>query len=316
MITNYIRSFPKVIRIEPSGSCNLKCSHCPTGTVLMRRGHMQPATFARILDDIKQNVSSVNVVVLYHGGEPLLNKHFCEMVTEIKDVDHFFVKTVSNGMLLSNSLIEKLLFSRLDSIEFSLDGLSAEENNLVRRNCDFSTVVANIKRLIDYKRKQQVTLPEIFLSTTQFLTDKILRTKPVPIPEYLVHEFSGYMNEISDIKCTLAMRWPHMEVPKELYDIYQDPEDIEIRNYCDHVENTMTIRWNGDVVPCCYDLTSRCVLGNIYQNSLSEIWNNEAYQDLRRSIDKMEFVPLCNNCNVVKPNVFLVPKFREVVFTK
>lgn len=70
----------------------------------------------------------------------------------------------------------------------------------------------------------------------------------------------------------------------------------------------MTVRWNGDVVACCYDLTSQEVLGNVKQDSLENIWNNDKYLYLRGSIDQKMFVKLCDNCNVVKPKVYLTLK--------
>lgn len=99
-----------------------------------------------------------------------------------------------------------------------------------------------------------------------------------------------------------------MEVDREIYDIYYDSRDKGNRNYCDLVDHTMTIRWNGDVVACCYDLTSKEVLGNVNQADLENIWNNPKYLSLRHSIDTMQFIPLCNNFNVVKPKVYLTLK--------
>lgn len=101
------------------------------------------------------------------------------------------------------------------------------------------------------------------------------------------------------------MKWPHMEVDPEVYDIYYDPKDEGNRNYCDLVEHTMTVRWNGDVVACCYDLTSKEVLGNVSEADLATIWNGDRYLSLRQSIDTKKFVPLCDKCNVVKPRVYL-----------
>jgi len=50
-IDKYIFSFPKVLRIEPAGLCNLKCQHCPTGTVDMKRGIMNMKTFQVVLNN-------------------------------------------------------------------------------------------------------------------------------------------------------------------------------------------------------------------------------------------------------------------------
>jgi radical SAM protein with 4Fe4S-binding SPASM domain len=59
----------------------------------------------------------------------------------------------------------------------------------------------------------------------------------------------------------------------------------------------MTVTWNGDVVPCCYDYDAKMVLGNMGEQSLSEIWNGDKIQSIRK-----EFVanrvtnPLCRHC--------------------
>ena len=57
-------------------------------------------------------------------------------------------------MLLTGVLMEEIIDNGLDIIDFSLDGQSPEENNFLRRNSNFSTVVANIKRLIEVKREK------------------------------------------------------------------------------------------------------------------------------------------------------------------
>jgi MoaA/NifB/PqqE/SkfB family radical SAM enzyme len=140
------RPFPRVVRIEPAGACNLACSHCPTGTVKMSRGIMRAETFARILESVRAHLDAVKVVVMYHGGEPLLNKGFAGMVRQIKAAGVPFVKTVSNGMLLDERVISGLVASGLDALEVSLDGESAAQNDFVRRNVDAATVVGNLQR--------------------------------------------------------------------------------------------------------------------------------------------------------------------------
>lgn len=268
---------------------------------------MAPATFAIVLESIKRHQDAVRVVVLYHGGEPLLNKRFAEMAKSVKNAGIPFVKTVANGMLLNDAHIEGIIDSGLDAIEFSLDGENPEQNNEIRRNCDYATVVRNVKRLIDVKKARGSEHPKVFISSTQFVNRSTYADgQAAPIPEYLRQEFSGeYDGAISGFKCTFAMRWPRMEVDESMYEVYFDPYDQETTNHCDHVDNTVSIRWNGDVVACCYDLTSEYVLGNVLHDELSAIWNGPKYLYLRESIENKRFIDLCNNCNVVRPNVYL-----------
>ena len=124
-----IPHFPKVIRIEPASQCNLMCSHCPTGTIDMNRGLMDYQVFEKIIKKIKSYKNYVKVIVLYHGGEPLLNKKMFDMIEQLKKFkSDLFIKTVSNGMALNEKNSDKILNSNLDLIEFSLDGNSAKES--------------------------------------------------------------------------------------------------------------------------------------------------------------------------------------------
>jgi len=310
MNKDFILPFPGVIRIEPASLCNLRCRNCPTGTIKTKQGIMSKGTFSIIFDQLKKNKDKIRVVVLYHGGEPFLNKDFISMLKKIKKLGIPFVKTVSNGMLLTESLSNELIDSDLDSIEISLDGKSPEENNFIRRNSDFDTVVKNIRLLIKCKHEKGSKKPKIFIATTQFLYNKLDIPDSIPkVPEYLLKEFSEeHKNGEIDFKTTYAYVWPEIKLDENIYEIYSDPSNSPPKKICDHVNSTITIRWNGDVVPCCYDLTSICVMGNIHEQEISEIWNNEKYIELRKGIHEMKFNFLCKDCNVVKNEKYLILK--------
>jgi len=238
----------------------------------MARGIMRSELFNRIVESIKPHLDLVRVVVLYHGGEPLLNRHFGQMVRELKSLNIPFVKTVSNGMLLSDQACADIVNYRLDAIEFSLDGESAEENNFIRRNAQFEHIKTNIFKLIEYKQRIQSALPRIGISTTQFVRpDNYTRDQQAAAPDYLLQAFG---EQDVAFKPTFAMRWPHMIVMDDIYDQFNDPFDQDDKNSCDHVDSTITIHWNGDVVPCCYDLTSQLVMGNVLEKDIADIWNN------------------------------------------
>lgn len=298
--------FPRVVRIEPASQCNLACSHCPTGTVDMERGVMSASTFARIRAALQKHRDEIKVVVLYHGGEPLLNKMFFDWIREIKSINsQFFVKTVSNGMALTEAMAKKLLNTPIDAIEFSLDGESGDESQLIREKSSTAKIVGNIKYLLSLKAAQGVAKPEIFIATTQFLRSRFDNPE-VKIPEWL-HE--TFPEGVAGFKGALAMQWPHMgRVTK--YEVVK-AAGVD-RDACDHVINTITIRADGTVVPCCYDLTSKLPMGNVNEDELEEIWNSDRYLMLRRSIREKKYISICANCAVVRPGNYLIPKWMPV----
>lgn len=296
--------FPRVLRIEPASQCNLSCSHCPTGTINMVRGLMSSLTFSNILKNIEENKDYIKTIVLYHGGEPLLNKDFFHYVSEIKSVNEkFFIKTVSNGMALTESISEKLLTSDLNQVEFSIDGISAEESEFIREKSKTKKILENIKTLLKLKKIRKNKKLEVAIATTQFHRSKSANVfDEVKTPNWL-KEFFG--DEVS-YKPSYAVRWPHMGDSGKFDYLHTTGED---RNECDHVNSTLTVRYDGNVVPCCYDLTSQLVMGNVNDQSLREIWINSKYKNLRDSIKNKKFISICNNCATVKPPVYLIPNW-------
>lgn len=299
-----VTALPRVIRIEPAGACNLHCIHCPTGTRTdLERGVMSKKVFAEIIKQLER-YRCADVVVLYHGGEPFLNRNFFSMVRDLKLLGIRFIKTVTNGMMITPEMIEPLLFCGLDAIEFSLDGNSPDENDLIRRGAKYLQIVAIIKNLLEARRRAKAQIPEILIATTIIPDSRSFRsTDPIKTPNHLESEFEDFLGEIK-FKTTYMIKWPGFECGHE-FELLQPAKSEMPGNYCDLVIESTTIRWNGDVVPCCYDLMSEYVIGNIMNEPLESIWNNEQYRSLRESIHRRSFKPLCAHCNVVVPGTYV-----------
>lgn len=271
---------------------------------------MSDAVFNRMVSEIKSN-KNVDVVVLYHGGEPFLNKNIFHMIKVVKKLGVRFVKTVTNGMMITEDMIVPILKSGIDSIEFSLDGNSPEENDFLRRGCDYRKVVATIKSMLIQKDKLKLALPDIYVANTQIPTrENVKEYKNVATPEHLLKEFADFGGKVL-FKNTFMYKWPGFECPEQYEPL---PSAIVKRDtgYCNHVVEVTTIRWNGDVVPCCFDIVSEYVVGNIMRQSLLQIWNSEKYRSLRESIHNQMFGRLCKCCNEVMPQSYLVRKDNKM----
>ena len=304
-----MRDLPPVIRIEPASSCNLRCRHCPTGVAEMARGVMGPSTIDRVVEQVAANTPPFRVAVLYHGGEPLLNPRFFELARRIKDLGIPFVKTVSNGMRLTPDVDEAFLAGGLDAVEFSLDGDSPELNDAVRTRADFHVVVENVRRLA--QRVLQTDSPlRIEIATTQFQTlETIANGATAPVPQHLAAAFEGLP---VTFKPTWAVQWPSGDHDADRFDAHLVPRD-DSPTTCGLLDETITIRANGEVVPCCYDLTSMEVLGNIHTESLAEIWRGSAYESLRRRFAATDYPELCAGCAWVTGPRYLVPRQEQLL---
>ena len=296
--------FPPVVRIEPASACNLKCSHCPTGVVRMVREVMPEEVFERVLEGLQRNLDKIRVVVMYHGGEPLLNKRFPKMVRRVKDLGIPFVKTVSNGMMLTEKIGEQLLSSGLDAIEFSMDGQSPEENDRVRRNAEYEQVRDNVLRFLDMKKAAESPI-EVAVSTTQFVTMGRDVGDP-PIPEYLSKDFERFSDDIQ-WKAVWAVQWPAGQ-PENGYDRLWDDSSPNTVTSCDLLTDTISVRANGTVVACCYDLTTQSNLGSVLDAQLDEIWYSEDFQEFRRRFAERDYPEVCKKCARVTGPKYLIPR--------
>jgi len=69
--------------------------------------------------------------------------------------------------------------------------------------------------------------------------------------------------------------------------------DMENLPTCIAPWHALTIKWGGNVVP---DIIYKDKIGNINNSTLKEIWNNDAYKDLRESHRNRIIPPACQQC--------------------
>ena len=270
---------------------------------------MDSALFEKIISEIQHE--DIRVFVLYHGGEPFLNKNIFEYIKLLRSFHpDAFIKIVSNGMLFDDELISDICASSLNQIEFSMDGLSPSENSSIRRGSDSSKTIQVVNKLIQCISGTGSML-KVAISTTQFFDDMLDGKSPLDnkatAPEWLMSSFDG----VEEFKATWAMAWPRMMIEDEFKIVEFDDESMTSLyiDSCDHLSNTITIRANGDVVPCCYDLMSDLAMGNLLESTIKEIWGSPKYNHLRQQITTMQPSQTCSNCNVIrKMKRFLIKK--------
>jgi MoaA/NifB/PqqE/SkfB family radical SAM enzyme len=81
---------------------------------------------------------------------------------------------------------------------------------------------------------------------------------------------------------------------RDLEVFYKESMEFVWDNTCYIPWFVMEILSNGDAIPLtrCFNLK----LGNIYENSISEIWNGEGYRQLRKELIKNKRFPVCTRC--------------------
>ena len=67
---------------------------------------------------------------------------------------------------------------------------------------------------------------------------------------------------------------------------------------CYYPHYSMTIDWNGDVLVCVQDWNKKVKLGNIYAQTLLEVWNGSLMNKYRKKLGSCDRnIDPCKNCN-------------------
>lgn len=260
--------FPKIVRIESAGRCNFKCQHCPVGIHGNTRSLMSYDTFVKILDRLPEVPQTL---VLYHGGEPLLNRDLERMIYHAKGQGVVKVKINSNASLLTLDRARTLQAAGLDDLYISFDGDSPEQNDKIRLGGNFYKHAPIVRQ----------AARDIGLRVTIYNVRFNGETKTA---DYL-REYFG--NDVR-YKTDYARVWAHED---------KDSQPSTGVVYCNDLWQTFSILSNGDVVTCCEDLLGDYTYGNVLQQTPLEIW--QAMESLRADFMEKSYPELCKHCWIV-----------------
>ena len=149
------------VQVEVTTHCNAACVYCPH-TLLKNRWttkHMPLDLFYEFTPFLKYT----DLVYLQGWGEPLLNKDFFEMVRICKQRGKR-VGFTTNGMLLSENTLRRLVDLGLDILGISLAGTSAAAHDEIRKGTCLNEIVSHLNRLREIKREKKTQVPAVHLA--------------------------------------------------------------------------------------------------------------------------------------------------------
>lgn len=271
--------------------CNLSCRHCGSDCRKISATPDMPLDhFLKVLDDVTTMTAPNRVIVNTVGGEPLVRPDIVECGKAITDRG-FSWGTVTNGVLLTEDMLSKLLNAGLRTIAVSLDGLEAEHNWL--RGNSFDATISSVKLLVRTKgllwdiitcvsQRNFSTLPQL----KQYLIDigvkkwRIFTIFPqgrAKLNSELFLSPEQYVELMDFIVET--RKQGDIDLSYSCEGFLGDYEG-EVRSHiyrCDAGTMTASVLANGDISGCM-SIRSHYAQGNIYRDSFSDVWNNRFEQ--------------------------------------
>lgn len=287
---------PLTYSVEPTNFCNLKCPECPSGTGELTRplGFLLVENFQNMIDEMSKTGFYVQ---LFFQGEPYLNKKLNEMI-EYAQRKNVYLAISTNGNLISEKNIDKILDNVPDKIIFSLDGLDEESYQNYRVGGTFKKADEALQLLVEAKRKLNLKRPFIELQfivmkQNEHLLSEVRAYSKKRFVDRLVFktmQVSSYENALKYLPTKSEFSRYHLRNGG-----YQLKGDL--KDHCFALWRTAVITWDQKMVPCCFDKDANYVLGDLSKYSIKEIWKSELYQNFRRGVlQNRKANSMCNNC--------------------
>jgi len=249
------------IRIETSTTCNASCKFCPLTTNFDRKREiMSLDKFKFYLDKSLQELDDQITQMTFSGmGEVFLDDGFLDKVrySSSKGLE---IHILTNGTLVTEKNIDDLYDIGIKDIRFSLHTMDRDNYTMIMGYRNNKYNFNNTMNIINYS----------------------IKNKPNNVEVIVTSVIDGNENDISDLinefknRCILEIWKPHNWVYSKVY-----RKGELIKDTCGRPFNgPIQIQVNGDIIPCCFDYNNKLVLGNLNDNTISEIFNDDKFIEL------------------------------------
>ena len=303
-----LRGSPLFLQVEPTILCNLECKFCINPYLPRARATLSLDKFRALLEKTP-HVAKLSLVGI---GESFMNKELWQIVREAK-LRGIEIGTTSNGTTLNDHILQEIVESGLDWLNFSLDGATKATYEMMRPGAVFEQVLGNIRKVVAaVGERERPTLAIWFLASRdniQELPMMVPLVKGLGIPRlrtqgvhYWGHEDwqerERRANDIRELLETLrAVARQAREAGVE-FQALNFPDPTAERG-CKWPWRGSYITADGYVTPCCENGSDpdKINFGNIFQQSYEDIWNSEAYRAFRKQLRSKDSRPaICADC--------------------
>jgi MoaA/NifB/PqqE/SkfB family radical SAM enzyme len=325
---------PTQVYLEVTNRCNSRCISCPItydhfGAYEPKK-HLSYDDFLRIIVQFPY----LERAVLHGIGEPLLNKELPRFVAYLKARG---VRVIfnTNAILLDQARGDALTAAGLDELRVSLDAVTPQLYAQLRGVNRLPQVIENLQRFI--KRHGGLNSPKVSLwwvamqENLEQLPDFVQLAAQLGVQEIHMQRlvYFGDSEAIGEGTTMKAEQSLYSVLEQRQLNLIDKCETMATNlglvfnasgnttplnsilskgscpwQACTRPWTLMYITVNGNALPCCispfatYDY-SQIILGNVFQQSIQEVWNDAPYQSLRAAVLGASPAPWpCQFCGV------------------
>ncbi len=324
-------SLPYKIQMESAGICNLKCRMCPQNNMKRQKGFLKFALFKKIFDQIKPPYLN-----LTGFGEPLMNPEIFKIIEYAKK-NKTFVKLDTNGMLLDDEKIKKLLRAKIDIVSNSIDGMDKKTYEKIRRGADFDKVIGNLKKFVrardfgGFKTEIHLFLvlqkdnfrqfPDFIrfgdslgvdsISGTFVAEESYAKNHDVNIENCKKEELDELVRNMNELKKNTKANLEIDEIIEYIYTWKDKKKKNWSKVPCYKPWYSPFIYWDGVIAPCCYCVDKEIILGDLKKESFKSVWNGKKMRKFRKMVATNR-IGLCSRCEA--DETYIKKQFEKIPF--
>ncbi len=337
----------KKLVIKPTMACTAKCKTCQLRRdlhkSLINKRKLSFEQWLKIFED----ASTLGVERLdISGGEPTLYKHLVDLIKAAKSYG-WYVNLNTNGSLINEEYASNLIKAGLDSVSISIYSADPKIHDEMRNSEGLWSKATQAVRIFSRLREQlssniQIatqclicrenfrTIVDLMKLDYELGSDRIALTylegdfeKQYLLTENEINEFKSNIIPQASAFCeTLdsSVKDRAIEVINSVFSetinsinnfsqgIYK-PEEL-YPEPCKRPQEFTILLANGDVHPCnMVEYSHEPVMGNLFEQSLPEIWNSEKWNSFRENL-----FGYCKLCPInLYMTVPLRPKIKRII---
>ncbi|MBU5310666.1 radical SAM protein [Tissierella carlieri] len=290
------KNIPLHATIELLTECNWKCKHCYIPE--HNDSGLNIETITKLLNDLRE-LGTFDVT--FTGGEIFFRQDVLEII-EIARSLNFRVNLLSNASMLNKEKVEKLAnlyIAEFSTTIFSLNSLI--HDSITGISGSLEKVLNNIFLMDKYNIPIEIKTPLMKENSCEYKELKSFCDKNNFKYQVTTAISSKNNGDISPVSLRIDNN-DYAKIIKDIDRMQDIGESKKIKplfdfdDYlCKPIINNIYIDCKGNVYPCNSFL---CKVGNIFDSSISDIWNNsEELKKIKRM--KKKDLPECVNCDLI-----------------
>lgn len=287
---------PITATIELTHQCNFRCHHCYNFDRTDKKPESSQTMGSAQIKKVIQELNQLGTLILnFTGGEATLVPELADYIAFAKKL-HMEPRLKSNGSLLTSTKVQELIRAGLAGADISIYGHSQEtyfqftQNKYARENMtkgvkELKAAGVDVLISIILHRHNVHELDQMIHFCDE---NKVRFNISTEITERYDGSNGARSNEITSEQFINLLQGPHRE--------YFEHSNPDKATQCSCARSMIGIGHQGDIYPC---IGAPVKSGNIFENSLPEIWNNSPELKKIRRL-KQESFKQCSSCQYIE----------------